>query len=795
MVSAGRVLIMPKGAWNTTDTYSMLDLVSYNGSSYVAKTSVPANTLPTNTSYWQLSAYGGSTSNVDGNFALTETTDYASRNYTVGDFLVTKDSVFCKVKASITTGDQLVMDTNIEATSVAALYDAAIDYADELDEKSVKLQGQTAITTQTDLNDLTTVGNYYKSSTAVYVTNAPTGIASELTAIFRLTVENGSDTTDKVIQTLFTNDGKTYKRGYNGSTWSTWAELASAASVSTVRDAVTDVEETVAPVEASTTFAAAYSIGDQFYQGDVLYEAIASIDIGDTLTVGTNVKVADTVTEQIATVNSDLSNMNNPNLLDNPYFVVNQRGESSYNTSTAAKYTVDRWWSIFSTVAVSDDGVTLGSPSGLSYGSNLRQICKADKRMRGGKVTFSVNLSNIASTIKIAIYKSSGINSGLVQLGSKDITSNGIHSLTVDLPDDVASSSYPYLIANISGTTIGSSSAKILNAKLEIGGLSTIANDEMPDYAIELAKCKASTADPNDTYANQGEINVGPQSSNRNLLDNPWFTVNQRGQSSYVSNNNTYTVDRWDNIYPRDLTVDVTDDGVTLTSGSTTGASSPVSFTQRIEGEVFKKLIGKTITLSVMLSDGTIKSATATVPLSILTSPDDIIFENLNGNWKMSVYGRVTGLGSNVQINCYAPNSSLSVRAMKLEVGSVSTLALDTAPNYAEELLKCQRYYVPIATGLNYAGIFNSTTQVKFNVPVPVKMRTTPTVTGITNMSMSHQSGAFNTASVTGMSIASSDVNGVGVKVDFTLSSGTPNQYGACTVQLSTNAGALSADL
>lgn len=107
---------------------------------------------------------------------------------------------------------------------------------------------------------------------------------------------------------MFTNDGKTYKRGYNGSTWSTWDELASAASVSTVRDAVTDVEETIAPVEASTTFAAAHSIGDQFYQSDVLYEAIAPIDIGDTLTVGTNAKVADTVTEQIATVKSDLTN-------------------------------------------------------------------------------------------------------------------------------------------------------------------------------------------------------------------------------------------------------------------------------------------------------------------------------------------------------------------------------------------------------------------------------------------------------------------------------------------------------
>ena len=122
MISAGRVLFIPKGEWNDTDTYSMLDLVSYNGSSYVAKTSVPANTLPTNTSYWQLSAYGGSAANLAGNFAPLEITDYASQGYAVGDFLVNKDNKFCKVTSIITIGDELILkpntNYNIEADNV-----------------------------------------------------------------------------------------------------------------------------------------------------------------------------------------------------------------------------------------------------------------------------------------------------------------------------------------------------------------------------------------------------------------------------------------------------------------------------------------------------------------------------------------------------------------------------------------------------------------------------------------------------------------------------------------------------
>lgn len=255
MISAGRVLIIPKGEYNAATAYSMLDLVSYNGSSYIAKQSTTGN-LPTNPTYWQLSAYGGSAANIAGNFAQLETTDYASQNYSVGDYLVTKDSELCKVIDTITTGDELVIDTNIEVTTVEEMVADAIDHTDTLDAENVKLKGLTAISVQTDLNSVTTLGNYYKSGTSFYVTNAPTGIDSDITAVFRLTVENGSDTTNKYIQTIVTNNGKLYKRGYNGSAWSDWIEYVSKAVADTKQPKTLDTPITIGGTSRTTVEAA-----------------------------------------------------------------------------------------------------------------------------------------------------------------------------------------------------------------------------------------------------------------------------------------------------------------------------------------------------------------------------------------------------------------------------------------------------------------------------------------------------------------------------------------------------------
>ncbi len=54
MASAGRILILPKGAYDSSTTYEMLDLVNHNGKSWLAKqTSIGIEPSEANAEYWQ----------------------------------------------------------------------------------------------------------------------------------------------------------------------------------------------------------------------------------------------------------------------------------------------------------------------------------------------------------------------------------------------------------------------------------------------------------------------------------------------------------------------------------------------------------------------------------------------------------------------------------------------------------------------------------------------------------------------------------------------------------------------
>lgn len=274
MISAGRVLLMPKGEYNASATYTLLDIVSYQGSSYVAKGTTTGN-LPTDTTYWQLSAYGGAGASMAGNFATLETTEYASQGYSIGALLVDKDGKLCKVTDTILQNDEIIIDTNVEETTVEELLSEIYTYVDSLDAMDKKLVGQTAIITQTDLNDLKTVGEYYKVGTTFYVTNAPTGINEELTATFRLTVEGSFGNTEllnnKVTQTITAPSGTTYKRGYDGSTWSTWIEFATAAALATAVTALSaDVTGATSLADGAHGLVPKPNAGDQnkFLKGD-----------------------------------------------------------------------------------------------------------------------------------------------------------------------------------------------------------------------------------------------------------------------------------------------------------------------------------------------------------------------------------------------------------------------------------------------------------------------------------------------------------------------------------------------
>lgn len=208
------------------------------------------------------------------------------------------------------------------------------------------------------------------------------------------------------------------------------------------------------------------------------------------------------------------------------------------------------------------------------------------------------------------------------------------------------------------------------------------------------------------------------QISNPNLLDNPWFTVNQRGESTYSQETSYgYTVDRW-RMYNMDLVVG---DELTLTPK----ASTLCVFNQFIEH--YANLVGRTITASIILN-GTLYSVTGTFPSQGGTALRVVIESNIY----FQIAFASTDTYPKVELLTYTA-SSFTVSAVKLELGSVSTLAMDTAPNYATELIKCQRFYQRIGDNnenfLLGTGYANGTTRVDLAVSLPTNMRgVTPTI-------------------------------------------------------------------
>jgi len=236
------------------------------------------------------------------------------------------------------------------------------------------------------------------------------------------------------------------------------------------------------------------------------------------------------------------------------------------------------------------------------------------------------------------------------------------------------------------------------------------------------------------TVSGDGGI-IEPITTNPNLLDNPWFTVNQRGQSSYGAN--VYSVDRWKR--SSDLantgTITVNSGGVNVTLGT---GNTRASLVQKIEDDSF--LNGREITLSVKVGNniysttGTWSSTTRTSNVPIDTNID------------------VT-YGQGIVIVSFKSDTS-NIRAIKLEIGSTSTLHLDTAPDYTTELLKCERFFwrmdMPLS-GCNIAfGYANNATNfyAPFNTPIP--MRATPTLTYSGTFAV--KSGSQNTLSVSSIS-------------------------------------------
>ena len=209
---------------------------------------------------------------------------------------------------------------------------------------------------------------------------------------------------------------------------------------------------------------------------------------------------------------------------------------------------------------------------------------------------------------------------------------------------------------------------------------------------------------------------LGNKFSNPNLLTNPDFKINQRGNSTYTtsSESSIYTVDRW--MLARGKATVNSDGTVTVTAtGGTTNKEG--YFQQKLDNAISGAY---TVSMEVVRISGTVKIA-------------------IDGAWKTVTSGKnvFQGVNSSNNFNSVglqlAVGASITLKYMKLEQGAVATAY--TAPNLIEEYPKCQRYfqYIPklYCVPLMYTrNMINSSDKYfqSTNGNLPTEMRIKPTL-------------------------------------------------------------------
>ena len=191
--------------------------------------------------------------------------------------------------------------------------------------------------------------------------------------------------------------------------------------------------------------------------------------------------------------------------------------------------------------------------------------------------------------------------------------------------------------------------------------------------------------------------------SNPNLLHN-WGApfVNQRGQSSYMGYG-IYTIDRWVSV-ASETVLEVISSGVTLTSSG--GADAYIQ--QRLEQSVINALIGKTVTISILLANGDLHVATG------IFGVNDVSASFTEG--VISIFSSERAFVIRARLG-----EVLQYTAVKLELGSVSTLKNDPPPDEVNKpaIYRFQRLY--------------STNNVNTQGQTSPPMRITPVVTQLTS--------------------------------------------------------------
>lgn len=214
-----------------------------------------------------------------------------------------------------------------------------------------------------------------------------------------------------------------------------------------------------------------------------------------------------------------------------------------------------------------------------------------------------------------------------------------------------------------------------------------------------------------------------PGNSNRNLLDNPFFTINQRNLTNYTGTGSFYTADRWkiSNHEDQVITATLSTAGITLLN-----PNGYVDIRQYFSAEMLSFFRGKTVTASVHISFSDMEGSMYFYDGEHRVSYGAAMIPSAKGIYNTQIYIPESSSDDLFFVLSWPSTSGVTLKSVKLELGQMSTLAFDAPPDPALELLKCQRYLLPI-TGGRYSGAARQSEAWIF-IPTPVTMRMNPTV-------------------------------------------------------------------
>lgn len=199
----------------------------------------------------------------------------------------------------------------------------------------------------------------------------------------------------------------------------------------------------------------------------------------------------------------------NPNLLINPDFKINQRGDNSYTSRSESKYTVDRW-RIMGTCVPTSTGVTVSADnSAYNYGSFYQII---ENYISNQDVTLSAKANG-----KIYHFTGNTSESGIGRINITDENGNDVGY--VKITNNNVHNTVEFIILN-------GFQMEIEWVKLEYGSIAT--PFVSPEPITELLKCQRY-------YQVRSENNIAAVDLRPNMRDGvvPTITALADGNYSY----------------------------------------------------------------------------------------------------------------------------------------------------------------------------------------------------------------------------------------------------------------------